>query len=124
MELFELSIASGGEISEELSNILGGIVRLTGTTTDKGGKPIWFTAIPYRLWANRGPTAMRVWTPESGPRALTPGPADQKDGDEGGEKDPGSDEPLSAPIDQADDADERQNDDDEKNHTVSRLDHR
>jgi DUF1680 family protein len=30
------------------------------------GEPVELTAIPYHLWANRGPAAMRVWVPRAG----------------------------------------------------------
>jgi len=46
-----------------------GPYRPAGTPAPAVGDPVTLRAIPYHLWANRGPQAMRVWIPVSGPAA-------------------------------------------------------
>jgi DUF1680 family protein len=40
-----------------------GPYRSAGMPAPSTGAPVTLRAIPYHLWANRGPQAMRVWIP-------------------------------------------------------------
>jgi DUF1680 family protein len=44
----------------------GRLYRPAGGQDDLSRQPVRLTAVPYHVWANRGPGAMRVWIPRSG----------------------------------------------------------
>ncbi len=60
-DIFDMSIPERCELAEERTHILSGTVIVKGRAANKQGRAVDFKAIPYHLWANRGPTAMRVW---------------------------------------------------------------
>lgn len=43
----------------------GRLYRPLQTAASPAGEPVTLTAIPYYAWANRGPSAMRVWVPRA-----------------------------------------------------------
>jgi DUF1680 family protein len=57
LDIFTAHLDPASLHAEHAPNLLGGIWVLRGQTTR--GQP--FTAIPYHLWANRGPSQMTVW---------------------------------------------------------------
>ncbi|MHC4353162.1 MAG: glycoside hydrolase family 127 protein [Planctomycetota bacterium] len=60
-DIFDISIPKSCELTEQTTHILNGIVIVKGSAIDRRDRNVEFKAIPYHLWANRGPTAMRVW---------------------------------------------------------------
>lgn len=77
----DLVLDAAGELTEEESDLLEGvvIVKASGAVVDHGAASAGYAdrpgpdhplrktelvAIPYHLWANRGPQPMRVWIPE------------------------------------------------------------
>ena len=57
LDIFTARLDPASLLAEQAPNLLGGIWVLRGQTIQ--GEPI--TAIPYHLWANRGPSQMTVW---------------------------------------------------------------
>ena len=57
LDIFSMQIDSTSLRAEQAPQLLGGVWILRGQTVS--GQP--FTAIPYNLWANRGPSQMNVW---------------------------------------------------------------
>jgi DUF1680 family protein len=51
-------------------DVLGGIVAVEAEGL-ADSRPVTLLAVPYALWGNRGPGAMRVWTPQSSSRPST-----------------------------------------------------
>ncbi len=62
----DLTLDFGGTATEVAApaGLPGGTVALHAPGR-RDGRPVELTAIPYHQWANRGPGAMRVWTPLS-----------------------------------------------------------
>ncbi len=56
-DIFSMRIDSTSLRAEQAPELLSGVWVLRGQTVS--GQP--FTAIPYNLWANRGPSQMNVW---------------------------------------------------------------
>jgi DUF1680 family protein len=48
----------------EIEMALVELYRATGPSTGGAGVEEALTFVPYHLWGNRGPAAMRVWVPE------------------------------------------------------------
>jgi DUF1680 family protein len=53
-------LEASGEVRRPASNALYTDAARGGSPA---GRPVSLTAIPYFRWANRGPSAMRVWIP-------------------------------------------------------------
>jgi len=64
-DIFDMSIPKTCGLTEEATHILNGTVIVKGRAIDGRDGTVDFKAIPYHLWANRGPTAMRVWLPRT-----------------------------------------------------------
>lgn len=60
-DIFDISIPKTCDLTEQMAHILNGTVIVKGSAFDRRDRDVEFKAIPYHLWANRGPTAMRVW---------------------------------------------------------------
>ena len=63
MDIFALSVPVDAKFTESADRTLGRIVRLTCDALGAGGKRVKLNAIPYNVWANREPSAMRIWIP-------------------------------------------------------------
>jgi uncharacterized protein len=59
-------VEAGGTVAGEDGSGAAPLYVPFGSRAAGSRRPVRMRAIPYRAWANRGPSAMRVWMPRAG----------------------------------------------------------